>query len=137
MKPFLLFAALTLSAASLQAAARAANLSPRAATPLHFARGATTLVVRGHLSGSQSRFYTLQARAGQSLKIRVSPDTKRELTLVPLLKVTPPRGHYDGDKTALYTSPSSRAGTYRIEIAANLMASGARSGPFILLISAR
>lgn len=128
---------MTLAFSDAHAAPRAANLSnlsPLHARRLYFAPGTTTLRVRGHLSGSQHRFYLLKTRANQRLQIRVAPASRGQL--VPLLFVTPPRGHFDGDKTAAYTTNRTRAGDYRLEIAANLMASNARSGPFSLTIRA-
>lgn len=145
MKPLLFCAALIFcgigrpdSLLPASAAPRSAALSPRRAHRLHFARGATTLSVRGFLSGSQHRVYVLKTRAGQRLRISVrSASHNPDSALVPLLFVTPPRGRFNGDKTAIYTSNSTRAGDYQIEIAANSMASTARSGRFILRISAR
>lgn len=139
MKPFALILAVApgLVAPSL-AAPDHANTSPRHAEPLHFARGATHLTVRGFLGASNARFYTLKIRAAQKLTIRAESRSKNpDAALVPLLFVTPPRGRYNGDKTAIYTSNSTRAGTYRIEVKANQMASTATSGPFLLRISAR
>jgi hypothetical protein len=111
-----------------------------AASPqrLHFARGTTTLSVRGHINGNQRRFYILRTRARQHLRISAVPDRKDLRTaLVPLIFVTPPGGKYDGDKTADYTTKSSRAGDYRIEVAANKMASNGDRGDFILRVTAK
>lgn len=118
------------------AAPKTDNVSTRQARALHFAHGATTLNVRDNISGSQHRFYTLKMKAGQHLKIRVQSDEKTKSGLVPLIFVTPPCGKYNGDKTSTYSEDSSRAGNYRIEVAANQMASRASYGAFVLHIEA-
>ena len=137
MKPFIFCGALIFCGTLAFAAPKSAKLSPRPAPTLRFARGATSLEVRGFLSGLQSRVYWLETRAGQKLRISVSPASKRRLQLVPLVFVTPPRGHYNGEKTATYASNSTRAGFYKIEVRANSMASNARSGSFVLRVFAR
>ena len=108
---------------SALAAPKAANTSSRHAQALHFARGATNLSVRGTLNGNR-RFYTLKMNAGQHLKISAAGQQK----VVPLIFVTPPCGKFNGDKTATYSEDSSRAGTYKIEVGTNLMASEAARG---------
>ena len=112
------------------------NTSARHAQTLHFARGAHTLSVRQSLSGVQHRFYTLQVNAGQHLKISAVSDSKTKSGLVPLIFVTPPCGKFNGDKTATYSEDSSRKGNYRIEVAANQMASRANHGAFVLRVEA-
>ena len=132
MKPILLAALVSgLAAAVVSAAPQATNISVRHAQPLHFARGATKLSVRGTLDGNH-RFYTLKMNAGQHLKISAVGQDK----VVPMIFVTPPCGKFNGDKTASYVEDSSRAGTYKIEVATNLMASNARKGAFVLKVSA-
>ena len=121
---------------SSHAAPKPTNDSARQAQALHFARGARTLSVRGNISGGQRRFYTLQMNAGQHLKISAQSDAKTKSGLVPLLFVTPPCGKYNGDKTASYNEDSSRKGNYRIEVAANQMASNANHGAFVLRVEA-
>jgi len=118
------------------AAPKADNISVRHAWALHFARGANTLSVRGNINGSQRRFYTLKMNAGQHLKIRAESDEKTKSGLVPLILVTPPCGKYNGDKTSTYSEDSSRQGNYRIEVAANQMASRANHGAFVLHVQA-
>lgn len=124
------------AAISSHAAPAPTNISARHARALHFARGAHTLSVRQTINGAQHRFYTLQLKAGQHLKISAQSDAKTKLQLVPLLFVTPPCGKYNGDKTATYNEDSSRQGTYRIEVAANQMASIANHGAFVLRVEA-
>ena len=125
-----------LFASAVDAAPKAANTSARHAQALHFARGAYTLDRRATLSGSQHRFYTLKMNAGQHLKISAQSDGKSGSQLVPLIFVTPPCGKFNGDKTARYAEDSSRAGSYRIEVAANQMASKANQGAFVLHVEA-
>ena len=136
MKPIYLTALLACGVAALSshAAPTVANTSARHAKALHFARGAHILSVRESLSGSQHRFYTLQMNAAQHLKISAVSGAKSGL--VPLLFVTPPCGKYNGDKTATYNEDSSRKGTYRIEVAANHMASESNHGAFVLRVEA-
>jgi hypothetical protein len=105
---------------------------------LHFAGGKATLSVRATLKGAQRRTYLLRVGAGQHLKIKVLPTNKNwKAALVPLVFVTPPGGKYDGDKTVYYVTDSTRAGDYKIEVGANLMASNANSGAFELNIAAK
>ena len=132
MKPILLAALIGgFAAVSVSAAPKTTNVSAYHAQALHFARGATELSVRGVLNGN-SRFYTLKMNAGQHLKISAAGQEK----VVPLIFVTPPCGKFNGDKTNSYAEDSSRAGTYKIEVATNLMASNARKGAFVLKVSA-
>ena len=116
------------------AAPKMANTSARHAQTLHFARNATNLSVRGTLNKGMNRFYTLKMNAGQHLKI--SAQSAEKSRVVPLIFVTPPCGKFNGDKTNSYSEDSSRAGTYKIEVATNLMASNAQKGDFILKVSA-
>ncbi len=118
------------------AAPKAANISAGHAQSLHFARGATNLSVRGSLDKNIVRFYTLKMNAGQHLKISAISDAKTHSRVVPLIFVTPPCGKFNGDKTNSYAEDSSRAGTYKIEIKMNLMASNALKGNFVLKVSA-
>ncbi len=138
MKPLFACATLTcgLIALGASAAPGAANTSARHAEALHFARGAYKLSVGESIRGSQHRFYTLQMNAGQHLKISAESDDKTKSGLVPLIFVTPPCGKYNGDKTATYAEDSSRKGNYRIEVAANQMASRANHGAFVLRVEA-
>ena len=134
-KPIFTCAALICGLAlSSTAAPKTTNTSARHAQALHFSRGATNLSVRGTLDKGQNRFYTLKMNAGQHLKISAVPDSKSQV--VPLIFVTPPCGKFNGDKTNTYSEDSSRAGTYKIEVATNLMASNAHKGAFILKVSA-
>ncbi|PQV64398.1 hypothetical protein B1R32_10579 [Abditibacterium utsteinense] len=137
MKPFIFCGILIFCGAPVGAAPRA-NTSPQRPQALHFARGATSLAVRGFLGHSQNRFYTLKTRAGQKLRIRADSAPRTSgYGIVPLLAVTPPRGKFNGDKTAIYATNSSRSGIYKIRISTNLMASNGPSGDFVLRVSAR
>ncbi len=118
------------------AAPRPANTSASHAQALHFARGAYKLSVTGNLN-QNNRFYTLKVNAGQHLKISAHSAGTPDSYVVPLIFVTPPCGKYNGDKTFSYSEDSSRAGTYRIKVGANSMASRATSGNFVLNVEAR
>lgn len=134
MKPIFIFVLLALGVAttSSHAAPKPANTSAQHAQALHFARGAYKLNVRQTLSDAQHCFYTLSMNAGQHLKISAESDSQ----LVPIIFVTPPCGKFNGDKTNSYSEDSSRSGTYKIEVATNLMASNAQKGAFVLNVSA-
>ena len=138
MNKISLLAVLTCGLLPLAATAtpKPANTSARHAQSLHFARGATQLSVRGSLNQNVNRFYTLKMNAGQHLKISAISDAKTHSRVVPLIFVTPPCGQFNGDKTNAYAEDSSRAGIYKIEVKTNLMASNARSGNFVLKVSA-
>ena len=137
MKTFLAGMVLTCGflVCGVQAAPQSANTSARHAQALHFARGAYELTYVGTLSKTH-RFYTLRMNAGQHLKISAQPDAKSGSQVVPLIFVTPPCGKYNGDKTNAYAEDSSRAGIYKIEVAANQMASKAAVGRFVLHVAA-
>ena len=137
MKPILVCAALVggLFVSDVNAAPAAPNVSARHAQVLHFARGAYKLSVRGNLNHN-SRFYTLKVNAGQHLKISAHSAGTRESYVVPLIFVTPPCGKYNGDKTFKYEEDSSRAGTYKIEVGVNQMATQAQKGDFVLNVEA-
>jgi hypothetical protein len=132
MKSLFLFAALTLGLAPGFAAPRRASYPVQR---LYFQRSATQLHLRAFLSGDQNRTYLLKVRGGQHLKISV--EGEKPYGMVPLLFVTPPRGQYDGEKTATYETQRTQAGDYRIVIGHNLMASNERSGYFVLKVLAR
>lgn len=120
------------------AAPQSANTSLRHAQSLHFARGATLLCVRGFLANSQHRFYTVKIGAGQRLRFNAASASQNpDSYIVPLIAVTPPRGKFNGDKTAIYTSNFTRAGVYKIRVSTNSMASNARAGTFVLRVFAR
>ena len=123
------------AAYSSHAAPKPANTSARHAQALHFARGAYKLSVTGNLN-QNNRFYTLKVNAGQHLKISARSAGKPDSYVVPLIFVTPPCGKYNGDKTFNYSEDSSRAGTYKIRVGANSMASTATSGNFVLSVEA-
>ena len=137
MKPIFACAILAggLLVSGANAAPRAPNTSALHAQALHFARGATKLSVTGNLN-SNSRFYTLKVNAGQHLKISAHSAGTPNSYVVPLIRVTPPCGKYNGDKTFSYSEDSSRSGVYRIEIGVNSMASQSASGKFVLNVSA-
>ena len=117
------------------AAPQASNTSASHAQALHFARGAYKLSITGNLN-QNNRFYTLRVKAGQHLKISAHSAGTPNSYVVPLIFVTPPCGKYNGDKTSSYSEDSSRAGTYRIRVGANSMASTATSGNFVLNVEA-
>jgi hypothetical protein len=114
------------------------NTSPSHPKRLYFARGAVNLAAVGHIQGAQHRFYVVKMGAGQKLEIKAEALSKNpDKALVPLIFVTPPQGKYDGDKTAIYQTKSSRAGDYKIEVGANLMASNSNRGDFLLRVRAQ
>lgn len=132
---FLSVAAVDCGLAGIVPAAARPNASP---SQLHFARGANSLTVRGHLSKGARPVYLLRVREGQILTIRAQSTSKRvDSGVVPLIFVTPSGGKYDGDKTSEYHTSSSRAGDYRIEVAVNQMASNGKEGDFLLRVWAR
>lgn len=134
--PILVLLAYGVATATSHAAPGHSHDSARHTQTLHFARGSHQLSIRDTIRGSQRRLYTLKMNAGQHLKISAASDAKTKSQLVPLIFVTPPCGKYNGDKTANYHEDSSRKGIYRIEVAANMMASNANHGEFVLHVEA-
>lgn len=120
----------------------ASSTAPAKTEPqrIHFARGARSQTVRGHLSKShQEAFYIVRVRAGQKLSIKVSTAKpyRSETAVVPLLFVTTPTGQKTTDKTMRFDAQKTAAGDYQIRVDVNQMATNGEAGDFLLKVWAR
>jgi hypothetical protein len=95
--------------------ASAASPSIPTATPLHFARGATSTHVSGHVAAGGDNRYTFQARAGQTATFHLSRSTSATTwTLVGPTGPSVHNAHSPRQSDFTYTLPES--GTYYVDI---------------------
>ena len=107
---------------------------------IHFARGAFSKTVRGHLSKQHGEaFYLVRVRAGQKLSIKVWTANPYDIktAVVPLLFVTSPSGQRTTDKTRRFDTLNTTAGDYQIRVDVNQMATNGEAGDFGLKVWAR
>ncbi|MEZ0491426.1 peptidase [Kineococcus sp. TBRC 1896] len=110
-------AAALLTTAGVAGAGVASAASPNipTATPLHFARGATSTDVRGHVGAGGDRRYTFQARAGQTATFHLARSTSAMTwTLVGPTGPSVHDAHSPRQSDFTYTLPES--GTYYVDI---------------------
>ena len=107
---------------------------------IHFAHGAFSKTIRGHLSKLQpDASYMVKVRAGQQMSIKVEtvkPYTI-ETVVVPLLEITSPSGKRTSDKNTRFDTPKTEAGDYQIRVGVNLMATNGEEGDYKLKVWVR
>ncbi len=102
--------------------ASAASPSIPTATPLHFARGASSTHVSGHVAAGGDRRYTFQARAGQTATFHLSRSTSAMTwTLVGPTGPSVHNAHSPRQSDFTYTLPES--GTYYVDVVSSRPAS--------------
>jgi len=113
-------AAALVAAAGIAGAGAASAASPAApvvptATPLHFAPGATSASVSGHVAANGDRRYTFQARAGQTATFHLARSTSAMTwTLVGPTGPSVHNAHSPRQSDFTYRIPTT--GTYYVDI---------------------
>ena len=117
-------AALVAAAGIAGAGAASASSTPAVptATPIHFAHGATSAHVSGHVAANGDRRYTFQARAGQTATFHLSRSTSAMTwTLVGPTGPSVHNAHSPRQSDFTYRLPES--GTYYVDIVSTRSAS--------------
>jgi hypothetical protein len=117
-------AALVAAAGIAGAGAASASSTPAVptATPIHFAHGATSAQVSGHVAANGDRRYTFQARAGQTATFHLSRSTSAMTwTLVGPTGPSVHNAHSPRQSDFTYRLPES--GTYYVDIVSTRSAS--------------
>jgi hypothetical protein len=120
-------AAALVAAAGIAGAGAASAASPAApviptATPIHFAPGATSTSVSGHVAANGDRRYTFQARAGQTARFHLARSTSAMTwTLVGPTGPSVHNAHSPRQSDFTYRIPTT--GTYYVDIVSSRPAS--------------
>ena len=128
---------LALSTSLALVLAQTAHAKP---TRIHFAHGAFSKTMRGHLSKQQSNVsYLVKVRAGQqmSVKVETAKPYTIETAVVPLLEIVSPAGKRTSDKNTRFDTPKTEAGDYQIRVGVNLMATNGDEGDYKLKVWVR